>query len=85
MNLDIIKNSHENSVRVYDSEKALPVTVENGRVISGENTISDFFESYIKGHYVSAEINGRAKKKALKSMKTVRRRSFQGTTAVLPT
>ena len=59
LNLDIITNSHENSVRVYDSEKALPVTVENGRVISGENTISDFFESYIKGHYVSAEINGR--------------------------
>ena len=56
--LSAVKNSHENSDRVYDSSKTQPVTVENGIVTAGEESLIDFFDGMINGYYVSADING---------------------------
>lgn len=55
--LEAVKNSSENSDRVYDSDMAQPVTVKDGEVISGKESLRDFFDSAIKGYYVSAQIN----------------------------
>ena len=55
--LEAVKNSSENSDRVYDSDMARPVTVKDGEVISGKESLRDFFDSAIKGYYVSAQIN----------------------------
>lgn len=55
--LEAVKNSSENSDRVYDSDMTQAVTVQDGKVISGEESLRDFFDSAIKGYYVSAQIN----------------------------
>lgn len=56
--LELIENKHENSDRLYDSAKAEPVSIVSGTVTAGEATLKNFFDSMLKGYYVSAEING---------------------------
>lgn len=55
--LDEIENKYENSQRVFDTDNTEPVTVQNGIVTSGEETLMYFFRSIVRNSYASAEIN----------------------------
>lgn len=58
-NASTLKNTHENSERVYDTSKTDPVTTENYTVKSGEQSLKDFFEHYYKGLATGVTVDGK--------------------------